>query len=147
VAGYSGTPLAKKLGLKEGCRLFLSAAPANYPRLIAPVPPGLKTVARIDQDTDVIHLFGSERRTLEKELRAARARMRADAVLWVSWPKKGSGVSTDVTEDVVRAVALPLELVDVKVCAVDDTWSGLKLMVRRAARPAPARSRRARAAR
>jgi hypothetical protein len=147
MAGYSGTPLAKKLGLKEGCRLFLKAAPENYPRLIAPTPPGLTTVARIDADTDVIHLFSSERRALEKELRAARAHMRADAVIWVSWPKKSSGVTTDISEDVVRAVALPLELVDIKVCAVDDTWSGLKLMLRRAARPAPAKAARARAPR
>jgi len=135
VAGYSGTPLAKKLGLKDGCRLFLRAAPAHYARLIAPAPPGLKTVTRIDEDTDVIHVFSSERRVLEKELRAARERMRPDAVLWVSWPKKTSGVVTDITEDVVRAVALPMELVDIKVCAVDDTWSGLKLMLRRTARP------------
>jgi len=141
MAGYSGTPLAKKLGLKEGCRLFLRAAPGNYARLIAPAPAGLKTVTRIDQDTDVIHLFISERRALEKELHAARAHMRPDAVVWVSWPKKTSGVTTDLTEDVVRAVALPLALVDIKVCAVDETWSGLKLMLRRAARPAPARRR------
>jgi hypothetical protein len=147
MAGYSGTPLAKKLGLQEGCRLFLRAAPENYARLISPAPSGLKTVPRIDEDTDVIHLFGSERRALEKELRAARAHMRADAVIWVSWPKKSAGVTTDITEDVVRALALPLQLVDIKVCAVDDTWSGLKLMLRRSARPAPAKGVRARAAR
>jgi hypothetical protein len=135
MAGYSGTPLAKKLGLKEGCRLFLGAAPGNYARLIAPPPPGLKTVTRIDAATDVIHLFSTERAALARKLHGARERMRPDAVIWVSWPKKTSGVATDITEDAVRALALPMELVDVKVCAVDDTWSGLKLMLRRTARP------------
>src|SRR5579862_4335346 len=135
MAGYSGTPLAKKLGLKEGCRLFLRAAPGNYARLLAPAPPGLKTVSRVDADTDVIHLFTTERAALATELRAARERMRPDAVIWVSWPKKTSGVVTDITEDAVRAVALPMELVDIKVCAVDGTWSGLKLVLRRTARP------------
>ncbi|HEX4389754.1 MAG TPA: hypothetical protein VH109_14095 [Steroidobacteraceae bacterium] len=142
MAGYSGTPLAKKLGLKAGCRLFLESAPANYARLIAPAPPGLKRVARIDEDTDVIHVFSTERRALETQLRSARERMRPDAVVWVSWPKKASGVASDVTEDVVRAVALPMELVDIKVCAVDEVWSGLKLMLRRAARPAAGKSAR-----
>ena len=131
MAGYSGTPLAKKLGLKAGCRLFLKAAPANYARLIAPAPPGLKTVSRIDEDTDVIHVFSTECRALETQLRGARERMRPDAVIWVSWPKKASGVATDITEDAVRAVALPMQLVDIKVCAVDETWSGLKLMLRK----------------
>jgi hypothetical protein len=147
MAGYSGTPLAKKLGLKEGCRLYLKAAPANYARLIAPPPPGLKTVTRIDAATDVIHLFATERAALARELRGARERMRPDAVIWVSWPKKTSGVVSELTEDAVRALALPMELVDIKVCAVDDTWSGLKLMLRRTARPPLAASTRPRAAR
>ena len=147
MAGYSGTPLAKKLGLKAGCRLFLRAAPGNYARLIAPPPPGLKTVTRIDAATDVIHLFSTERAALARELHGARERMRPDAVLWVSWPKKTSGVATDITEDAVRALALPMELVDVKVCAVDDTWSGLKLMLRRTARPPLVKAARSRAAR
>jgi hypothetical protein len=142
MAGYSGTPLAKKLGLKAGCRLFLKAAPAHYARLIAPSPPGLKTVTRIDADTDVIHLFATERASLARELQGARGRMRPDAVIWVSWPKKTSGVVSDIGEDAVRALALPMQLVDVKVCAVDDTWSGLKLMLRRAARPPRSKSAR-----
>jgi hypothetical protein len=142
VAGYSGTPLAKKLGLKAGCRLFLKAAPTHYAQLIAPPPAGLRQVTRIDAETDVIHVFATARRVLERELRQARERMRADAVVWVSWPKKTSGVDTDLSENVVRAVALPMGLVDIKVCAVDDTWSGLKLMVRRALRPAAARDAR-----
>src|SRR5262249_45180871 len=104
MAGYSGTPLAKKLGLKEGCRLFLKAAPATSARLIAPPPPGLTTVSRIDADTDVIHLFATERTALARELHGARERMRADAVIWVSWPKKASGVASDISEDAVRAL-------------------------------------------
>jgi hypothetical protein len=147
MAGYSGTPLAKKLGLTDGCRLFLKSAPGNYARLIAPAPPGLKTVSRIDADTDIIHLFATERAALMRELQAARERMRPDAVIWVSWPKKTSGVASDISEDAVRALALPMRLVDIKVCAVDDTWSGLKLMLRRTARPPLAGPARARAKR
>jgi hypothetical protein len=135
-AGYSGTPLAKKLGIGADCRLFVQGAPSNYRRLLTPIPAGVRLVADIDADTDVIHLFVSRRAELDRTLPAALRAMRADAAVWVSWPKKASGVATDVTEDVVREVALPLTLVDVKVCAVDDTWSGLKLVVRRSARGA-----------
>jgi Protein of unknown function (DUF3052) len=138
-SGYSGTPLAKKLGIRAGARLFLQAAPPNYPQLIAPLPPGVQTVRRIDARTDVVHLFASARARLERSLRNARRAMRDDAAIWVSWPKKASGVASDISEDVVRELAFPLGLVDIKVCAVDDTWSGLKLMVRRSERAAAPR--------
>jgi hypothetical protein len=138
VAGYSGTPLAQKLGIRAGARLYLQGCPGNYAQLVAPLPAGVQTVARMDADTDLAHLFVSRRAQLRTALARLRRAMRDDAVIWVSWPKRASGVATDVTEDVVRELALPLRLVDIKVCAVDEVWSGLKLVVRKAARAARA---------
>jgi hypothetical protein len=131
MAGYSGTPLARKLGIKEGCRLFLSHAPKHYPALVAPLPDGVQLVGRMGRTTDLVHIFSTSRNDLERSLRAALKALRDDAPIWVSWPKKSSGVATDITEDTIRAVALPMGLVDIKVCAVDDVWSGLKLVVRK----------------
>jgi hypothetical protein len=139
MSGYSGTPLAKKLGLRAGTRLFLHAPPQDYRQLVAPLPDGVRIVARMDADTDIAHLFASRRAELRAALQSARHAMREDAVIWVSWPKKASGVATDVSENVVRELALPSGLVDIKVCAVDETWSGLKLMLRRSARTRSAR--------
>jgi hypothetical protein len=133
-SGYSGTPLAKKLGIGAGCRLHLRGAPANYGALVAPLPAGVRIVPRIGAGTDLIHIFATRRAQLERALRASLAGMRADATLWVSWPKKSSGLASELTEDTVRELSAPLGLVDVKVCAVDETWSGLKLVVRKAAR-------------
>jgi len=140
-SGYSGTPLAKKLGIGAGCRLYLRAAPANYAALVAPLPEGVRLRKRIDAQTDLMHIFATRRAGLARALQACRAAMRADAVIWVSWPKKSSGVPSELTEDTVRELSLPLELVDIKVCAVDATWSGLKLVVRREARARFASSR------
>ena len=140
MSGYSGTPLAQKLGLREGSRLFVHGAPEHYQRLLAPWPAQARTVPRIDVRTDLIHLFALRRAALQRQLRAALQRMRPDACIWVSWPKRSSGVRTELTEDVIRAVALPLTLVDIKVCALDDTWSGLKLVIRTSARRAPTRA-------
>jgi hypothetical protein len=131
VAGYSGTPLAKKLGIKNGARLFLKNAPDSYARLVAPLPVGVRLARTIDDSTDLIHIFAARRRDLDIGLRRAIKLMRADAAIWASWPKKASGVATDITEDTIRDIARPLGLVDIKVCAVDDTWSGLKLVIRR----------------
>ena len=130
-AGYSGTPLAKKLGIVEGTRIFLSDAPKNYLELAAPVPEGARVVKKIDDKTDIVHLFTRERTRLASLLRSSLAKMRPDAAIWVSWPKKSSKVPTDITEDTIREVALPMGLVDIKVCAVDDVWSRLKLVVRK----------------
>ena len=131
VAGYSGTPLAKKLGIKADCRMFVTGAPNHYPRLVAPLQAGVRQVKAIDGTTDLIHIFATARRDLERGLKAARQTMRPDAAIWVSWPKKSSGVATDITEDMIREIALPMGLVDVKVCAIDEVWSGLKVVVRR----------------
>ena len=140
MAGYSGTPLAKKLGIEPGTRLFTVGAPGHYDELLAPLPEGVKRVRKIE-DADVAHFFVTARARLEKELRAAVPKMQQDAAIWVSWPKKSAKVATDITEDTVREVALPLGLVDIKVCAVDEIWSGLKLVIRKALRQKPGRSR------
>jgi hypothetical protein len=142
VSGYSGTPLAQKLGIKSGGRLCTRSAPAGYLELLEPLPGPVQVVTRLDARADVIHLFATQRAELARMLTYIAARMRADAALWVSWPKKASGVATDITEDTIRELALPQRLVDIKVCAVDETWSGLKLVIRRNARPAAAPVRR-----
>jgi hypothetical protein len=138
-AGYSGTPLAQKLGIRARCRLYVHGAPPEYARLVGPLPAGAALVARPDATTDLMHLFSTQRTELQALLRSMLNSMRADAAVWVSWPKKSSGVPSELTEDVVRELALPLQLVDIKVCAIDATWSALKLVLRKAARPARSR--------
>jgi hypothetical protein len=129
--GGSGTPLARKLGIGAGSVVHLVAAPAAYRALLAPLPPDVRFAAAADAATDIVHVFATWRADFAPTLAALRRTLRADAALWVSWPKQAARVPTDVTEDVIRAVALPLGLVDIKVCAVTDVWSGLKLVVRR----------------
>jgi hypothetical protein len=127
-AGYSGTPLAKKLGVKDGQRTWRLNMPDSVaaeidaaPRLLEAPEPGL----------EVAHVFTTRRAELEAELLRLRALIDPAGVVWVSWPKKASKIDTDISEDVVRAIALPLGFVDVKVCAVDAVWSGLKLVIRK----------------
>jgi hypothetical protein len=134
MAGYSGTPLSKKLGIKPGARVKVRGAPAHYADLLAPMPDGAVVSARLRPPFDILHVFTRSRAKLQSELDRGIREMPQDGSLWVSWPKKASGVETDVTEDVVRELALPMGLVDVKVCAVDETWSGLKLVIRKALR-------------
>src|SRR3954471_11931778 len=129
-AGYSGNPLAKKLGIAPSAKVCAVAAPLDYRELVRPWPGGATLQRRPGATTDVAHVFVRERAALARELVRLRRSLRDDAVLWGSWPKKASRVATDVDENVVRAVALPLGWVDVKVCAVDAVWSGLKLVVR-----------------
>jgi hypothetical protein len=131
MAGYSGTPLAKKLGIREGSKIFLAGAPVDYRKLVAPLPDGVVLVARMSSAVDLAHIFSVRRSHLHKTLRACLAKLRQDGMIWVSWPKKASNVPTDITEDTIREVALPLGLVDIKVCAVDEVWSGLKLVIRK----------------
>ena len=131
MAGYSGTPLAQKLGIKAGQRVVTIGAPAGYRKLLAPLPEGVSFPSEMRAGAVFVHFFVSERKLLEKELKRLRKLIADAGTLWISWPKKSSGVATDITEDTIREVALPLGFVDVKVCAVDETWSGLKLMVRR----------------
>jgi hypothetical protein len=133
--GYSGRTLAQKLGVGPGCRLFLHAGPENYAALLAPLPAGARVVPQLDACTDLVHLFATTRATLTRTLPSTLKAVRPETPIWVSWPKKSSGVASDLTEDVIREIALPLTLVDIKVCAVDETWSGLKLVMRISARP------------
>ena len=129
MAGYSGTPLAQKLGIKEGHKVVLLGAPAGFATTLEPLPP--VTVATALRGTaDVIVLFVTERATLERQLARVRKAMAPAAGFWVAWPKKSAKVPTDMTEQVVRDVALPTGLVDNKVCAIDETWSGLRLVIR-----------------
>jgi hypothetical protein len=131
MAGYSGTPLPQKLGIKPGMTIVTINAPAHYRRLLGTIPEGVTFSDRLKSRSRFIQVFIKKRSELEKRLSILREKILDTGTVWVSWPKKSSGVPTDVTEDVVRAVALPLGFVDVKVCAVDETWSGLKLMVRK----------------
>ena len=131
MAGYSGTPLPQKLGIKPATNVIALNAPANYRKLLGKIPSDVTFVHRIGAQNSFVHLFTSKRSELAKHLKLLRKKIADDGVVWVSWPKKSSGVPTDVTEDVIRDVALPIGFVDIKVCAVDDTWSGLKLMIRR----------------
>ena len=130
MAGYSGTPLAKKLGIKAGHRIYVDGGPANYLQMLEPLPAGVAPVPRLAGKVNMIHLFTKEAGALAAKLEAYRQRIAKDGMIWVSWPKKAAKVPTDVTEDVVRELALPLGLVDTKVCAVDEVWSGLKLVIR-----------------
>jgi hypothetical protein len=131
MAGYSGTPLSKKLGIKPGLAVITINAPANYRRLVGTIPEDVTFSDRLKVGSSFVHVFSKKRSELAKRLSVLREKIADTGTVWVSWPKRSSGVPTDVTEDVVRAVALPLGFVDVKVCAIDKTWSGLKLMVRR----------------
>jgi len=135
MAGYSGTPLAKKLGIRPDDALVLINAPRDYAALVKPLPAGVKISAKPPKGgAPFVHLFVTSTAELQKQLPVARKAMAQDGTLWVSWHKKSAKIPTDVTEDVIRALALKTDLVDVKVCAVSEVWSGLKLVVRKALR-------------
>lgn len=131
MAGYSGSPLIKKLGIKDGFVVRFEHAPNHLRDLIGPLPTG---VTESQTGCDFIHAFYTERALFEADIGGFLDAIKRDGMIWISWPKKASKVPTDMTEDVVRAVALPLGLVDVKVCAVDEVWSGLKLVIRKVLR-------------
>ncbi|MFT3838881.1 MAG: DUF3052 domain-containing protein [Myxococcaceae bacterium] len=130
-AGYSGTPLPKKLGIKEGHQVALLSAPHGFEKTLGAVPFGATVREGLKgKPLDVVVLFVTARKQLEKQLASVRKQMAPACGFWVAWPKKASGVATDMTEHVVREVALPTGLVDNKVCAIDETWSGLRLVIR-----------------
>jgi hypothetical protein len=134
-AGYSGTPLPKKLGFKDTTRLVVLGEPPDYAALLGAVPPGLERQRSLTKTTNLVHVFVTRREELARHLGTLRSTLAPDVPVWVSWPKKASKVPTDITEDTIREVALPLGFVDIKVCAVSEVWSGLKLAVRKALRP------------
>jgi hypothetical protein len=146
-SGYSGTPLVRKLGIREGMTCAFLDAPVHYRTLLTGLPENLTIIGKgavagdgaVTGDRaaglDFVHLFVDRADGLMERLRGLRARIVANGIIWVSWPKKASGVATDVTESVVREAGLAASLVDVKICAVDETWSGLKFVIRRSDRP------------
>lgn len=129
--GYSGTPLARKLGIAASGWIAVIDAPPGYADWLEPLPEGAQVVTWPDPRAAIVHLFVVDRVVLAARLAEFRAALRPDVAIWVSWPKKASKQPTTITEDVIRALALPLGLVDIKVCAVSEVWSGLKLVVRR----------------
>ena len=131
MTGYSGRPLAAKLGIKANAPVCLFGAPEEYTGLLEPLPEGATLSEELTGGTDMVHVFATERERLAETLERCRTEMRPDAMVWASWPKKASRVPTDITEDVIREVALPMGFVDVKVCAVNEVWSGLKLIIRK----------------
>lgn len=129
-AGYSKRSLVEKLGITEGTRIAILQAPRGYRATLGTLPPGVRVETKAKGPLSFIHLFTKSRRELEEKLGTLLRALEPAGSLWISWPKKASGVATDITEDVVREVALPTGLVDVKVAAIDDIWSGLKLVRR-----------------
>ena len=131
MSGYSGTPLAKKLGIVAGSHVLLVGSPEGYLKLLEPRPEEVEFVTQISPTIDIIHFFSTRRTELAKALNTYRDKIKPTCVVWVSWPKKAAKVATDITENTVREVALPLGFVDIKVCAVNEIWSGLKLVIRK----------------
>src|SRR5271166_5537648 len=134
IAGYSNTPLAKKLGVRVGTEILAMNAPADYRELLEPLPADVRFVSAATASTSIVHVFETNRERLAKTLASLRTQLPAESAVWVSWPKKSSKVPTSITEGTIRELALPLGFVDVKVCAVTEVWSGLKLVVRKGLR-------------
>lgn len=132
--GYSGKPLAAKLGYAAGMRVHTIGAPTQYEALLGALPAGVTFVESVSPDVHLVHVFATTRAELAQTLHTVDAHLAPGASLWVSWPKKASKVATDIVEDTIREIALPMGLVDVKVCAVDAVWSGLKLVRRKSLR-------------
>ena len=130
-AGYSGTPLAKKLGIGRGSKVLVINEPQNYVELLDPLPEDVEFVVQDTAGVDLVHLFTNSGDELRRMLAHAIGLIKQNGTIWVSWFKKAAKLPTEITEDAVREAAFPLGLVDVKVCAVDEKWSGLKLVIRK----------------
>lgn len=130
-AGYSGTPLAKKLGIKPGMTAVAVGAPEDYLSLLEPLPEGVVITEKPRPGAEILHIFTNSRNEMLRGIAESKAMIRQDGAIWVSWYKKAAKLPTEITEDLIRDAALPLGLVDVKVCAVDEKWSGLKLVIRK----------------
>ena len=135
MAGYSNTPLVKKLGIKEGSSLYIKNSPFDYQELLGRMPDNTQIKSRLCNGLDFIHCFVTSQKELSGFLPKAKNAIDPNGMIWVSWPKKASNIATDVTEDVIRQTCFPLDLVDIKVCAIDHIWSGLKLVIRKHKRP------------
>ena len=141
MAGYSGKPVVQKLGIQPGFCIFIDGAPAAYGDIVGPLPADVTIAKRLKPPLDMVHLFAKQAAGLAGKLRGCRDAIEPDGMIWVSWPKKSSGVATDLTDVVVRDTALPLGLVDIKVCAIDDVWSGLKFVIPKDQRKSDRRTR------
>src|SRR5215510_6123052 len=130
MAGYSGTPLVKKIGIKPGHRLVLRHHPATFLKDLGKLPEGVESSDGLTGKANVVVYLTDKRAALEKDFSGLSSALEQDGMLWIGWPKKTSGRATDLTEDVVRQIGLKRGLVDVKVCAIDETWSGLKFVIR-----------------
>jgi hypothetical protein len=124
----------QKLGIKPGFCILVTGAPVDYPALVGPLPPRVTLVGRSRKDLDMVHLFAVDAAALAEALPACRAAIAPDGMIWVSWPKQAAKIATDLSDNMVRTLVLPTDLVDVKVCAIDAMWSGLKFVVRKSAR-------------
>ena len=134
--GYSGTPLAKKLGIKPRTKLVaVGEVPSEYKSWLGPLPEGATIVGKGKPPLEAVHVFVTKRAELAKHLEHLRKALAPDGYAWISWPKRASKVPTNITEDIIREVALPMGFVDIKVCAVSEVWSGLKLVIRASERP------------
>ena len=129
-AGYSGTPLVKKLGIKSGARVAFVDAPSDYHETLGPLPEGVTVLQRPGKSMDFMQAFVTDRATLERKFASCKSALSPTGMLWISWPKKSSDMHSDLDGNIVRSVGLKGGLVDVKVCAVDETWSGLKFVRR-----------------
>src|SRR5664280_1229995 len=129
MAGYSGKSLVQKLGIQPGFCDFIEGAPAAYGDIVGKLPADVTVAKRLKAPLDMVHLFAKQAAGLAGKLRGCRDAVGPDGMIWVSWPKQSSGVATDLTDVVVRDTALPLGLVDIKVCAIDNVWSGLKFVI------------------
>jgi hypothetical protein len=130
MAGYSGTPLPKKLGVKPNQRIALVNAPTDFAKVLGRLPENAAIVKRLDGPLDLILLFVDREQTLAKQFPILASKLQSNGMIWVAWPKKSSGVATDLVFEKVQRIGLDSGLVDVKICAVDDVWSGLKFVIR-----------------
>jgi hypothetical protein len=135
MAGYSGTPLAQKIGIKPGHRLVLRNHPQSFVKDLGKLPEGVAAGDRLNGKADVVVYFVEKRTALEKDFPVLAAKLEANGMLWIAWPKRASGCPTDLNENLVRETGLGFGLVDVKVCAIDEIWSGLKFVIRLKDRP------------
>jgi hypothetical protein len=129
MAGYSDTPLLKKLGIKSGFRVYVHEPPKAYVRWLEPLPPDVDVADKLSGKFDFIHVFVNDQKKFKRILVKNKSYLKSDGMIWVSWPKKSSGVVSDLDENIIREYGLKCGLVDIKVCAVDDTWSGLKFVI------------------
>lgn len=135
MAGYSGTPLIQKIGIKPGHRVIIRNQPETFLKALGPMPQGAQHTTVLSGKANVVVCFTDRKSELKKNFPSLAGKLLPDGMLWISWPKKASGMETDLTENVVREIGLDSGLVDVKVCAIDETWSGLKFVIRSKDRP------------